>query len=671
MPITKKILACTLGILLIVTDLCFAQTKASKQTLGNAKNDSIQRTLLLNRARSAKDKKESLAYFNAALEYENDTHRRAEILDTIGLFNWQLGNFQEAINYFNQSLDLFSQLKDSLWLGKVHNNIAVVSWGMGNTIEALSHYQKALLFRKAMNDRAGITKVMNNIGLIYQEWGLYDKAFELHSEALEVATEIQDLASITYSYSNLGNCYEYKDEYRKALDSYRRAINIFSKEDSISRHNSFISVNIASVYNQMGKLDSALYHYHKAVEYGQRMDNRYRIAIANHHLGNIHFKLNHVDSAKYYTYKSMDLAKEKNYTGLIRDNLFVLSEIAEQEGRTTSALNYYKRASALKDSLFNSEKINKFNDLQIKYFTEQQETENKILRANNEIQKITINQQQRTARILIITGLIILIVLFVVARSRILLKRLSVRLEKSETELRKANADKDKFFTILAHDLKSPFSGLLGTTDLLASNFDDLPPESIKELLFAMKDSSTNVYALLEGLLQWSQVQTGTMSYQFEKIDILKIGTNVCKLLTTNAQHKDIELRLKIQPNTFAFADEKTISSVFRNLISNAIKYTNPQGHITVEAITKQGLIEISVTDNGIGMDKKTCSRLFDITQMISQQGTQNEQGTGLGLILTKEFIQKNKGQIHVESELGKGSRFTFTLPAFNQESLK
>lgn len=664
---TKKILVCALGIMMILTDLCFAQTKRSPQNLGSLKNDSIQRTLLLNQARSAKDKEKSLAYFNDVLAFEKDTQRRAETLDTIGLFNWQLGNFQEAINYFHQALNLFSQLKDSLWIGKIHNNIAVVSWGMGNSIEALSHYQKALLFRKAMNDLPGISKVLNNIGLIYQEWGLHDKAFELHSEALAIASEIDDLPSITYSYSNLGNCYENRNEYQKALENYRQAIHIFSKEDSISRYNSFISVDIANVYNQMGMLDSARYHYHQAVEYGKRMNNRYRIAIANHHLGHIHLKLNHIDSAKYYTSQSIDLAKEKNYTGLIRDNLYILSEIAEQEGNTSLAFAHYKQASFLKDSLFNSEKINKFNDLQIKYFTEQQETENQILRANNEIQRVTIRQQKMVTHLLITGGVLTLLALVFVARSRISLKRLSVRLEKSETELRKANADKDKFFTILAHDLKSPFSGLLGTTELLASNFDDLPPKSIKELLFAMKDSSTNVYALLESLLQWSQVQTGTMSYQFEKIDILQIGTNVCNLLTTNAQQKDIELRLKIQPNTFAFADEKTVSSVLRNLISNAIKYTNPQGLITVEATSKQNEIEILVTDNGIGMDKKTSSRLFDITQMISQQGTKNEQGTGLGLILSKEFIQKNKGQIHVESEPGKGSRFTFTLPAFHQ----
>ncbi|MGQ7869771.1 tetratricopeptide repeat-containing sensor histidine kinase [Sunxiuqinia sp. sy24] len=639
--------------------------------LANTSGDSAKAELLKKLAQSSLEKNKSVYYYTSALEFEKDSFQRAHLLDRIGLFNWQLGNFQEAINHFNQAYTLFSQLNDSLWLGKVHNNIAVVNWGLGNTIDALSNYQKALAIREAIKDTAGVSKVMNNIGLVYQDWGLYDKAYELHYKALKMATEIRAMSSIAYSYANIGNCYENTNELGKALKSYHQAIDILTEKDGGIPSYSFVSVNIASVYSKMNQLDSAQYHYRQAVQYGIHMNNLNRIAIAEHHLGHNYLRLNQLDSARYYTQKSLKLSEEKNYAGVIRDNLFVLSKMAEKEGRTTSALDYYKQAATLKDSLFNAEKLTKFNDLQIKYFTEQQEKENQILRTNNELQQITIRQQKMVSYILITGGVLILLVLAIVARSRISLKRLSVKLEKSEMELRKANADKDKFFTIIAHDLKSPFNGFLGTTDLLVSNFDELPTGTIKKFLHAMKDSTSNLYALLESLLQWAQVQTATMQYRFEKVDVHQIAMSVTDLLETNANQKNITLTRKIQEDTLAYADEKSVASILRNLVSNAIKYTNPEGTVLVETIRNEHNIEISVTDNGIGMSKKTSDKLFDISQMVSQQGTENEQGTGLGLILTKEFVEKNKGRIWLKSEPGKGTKFTFTLPAFDEQKSK
>ncbi len=669
-PINTRLLFFAVFFLTIYTGLAHSSHQENlNDLLADTQGDSAKAELLKKLAQSSLEKNKSVYFYTSALEFEKDSFQRAFILDKIGVFNWQLGNFQEAINYFNQSHALFTELNDSLWLGKVLNNIAVVNWGMGNSIDALRHYQKALTIREAINDTNGVSKVMNNMGLVYQEWGLYDKAYELHYQALEQAKQIKSMSSVAYSYANIGNCYEKMNELDKALENYTQALDILTEKEDDNPSYSFVSVNIANVYSKMNQLDSAQYHYRQAVKYGIQMNNLNRIAIAEHHLGHNFLHLNQLDSARYYTQKSLKLSQEKNYAGLIRDNLFVLAEMAEKEGQTTNALKYYKQASALKDSLFSAEELTKFNDLQVKYFTEQQEKENQILRTNNELQRVTIRQQKMVSHILITGGVLVLLILVVVARSRISLKKLSVRLEKSEAELRKVNADKDKFFTIIAHDLKSPFNGFLGTTDLLVNNFDDLPPGTIKKFLVALKDSSSNLYALLESLLQWAQVQTETMQYQFEKIDVHEIGMSVSQLLESNAAQKEISLVRKIQKDTLAYGDEKSVSSVLRNLVSNAIKYTNPGGEVVIETVKKANYIEISVSDNGIGMNKQTRDKLFDITQMISQHGTQSEQGTGLGLILSKEFITKNKGQIWLESEPGKGSKFTFTLPVFNHQN--
>jgi signal transduction histidine kinase/Tfp pilus assembly protein PilF len=644
-----------------------ADEDSIKQLLTTTPEDSAKTKILLQLARSSKDREIALEYYAEALNYENNKLRTAEIIDTLGLFNLQLGNYKEAMAYFNQAKVLFYELQDSLWIGKIHNNIAVVNWGVGNSIEALSNYQKALNIRKAINDQPGVCKVMNNIGLVYQDLGLYDDALTWHKQALTIALEINDSSAIVYSYSNIGKYYEYHNEPDEALKTYTQGLKILM-DQSKKHSDSFLSSSLGSVYEKMNQPDSALYHYHMAVAYGDRMNNSNRIAIARHHLGKIHLKLGQLDSAKLYINASMELSRLKNYPPLIRDNLFALSEIKEHEGRVPAAMNYYKQASELKDSLFSSENIKKLNDLQIKFFTEQQEQENQLLRKNNEIQRITIRQQKMVSHILITGGALILLVLVVVARSRISLKRLSTKLEKSESELRKANADKDRFFTIIAHDLKSPFSGFLGTTDLLLDDFDQLSTDSIKKMLAVLKDSSSNLYALLESLLQWAQVQTGSMQYEFGERDVHEIATSVNNLLAANASQKQIILTQTIQPNTIVYADEKSVATILRNLVSNAIKYTNPGGHIMIEAVKKPSQIIISVSDNGIGMEKETCKRLFDITEKTSLQGTKNESGTGLGLILCKEFVEKNMGEIWVASTPGQGSKFTFSLPAFTEK---
>jgi len=234
-------------------------------------------------------------------------------------------------------------------------------------------------------------------------------------------------------------------------------------------------------------------------------------------------------------------------------------------------------------------------------------------------------------------------------------------------ELKAVNANKDKFFSIISHDLKSPFNGLLGITEILDSDYDELSLEEIKEMIQVLRNLSVNVYDLLDGLLQWAQTQTGIMEYNFENFDIYEKGENVLELLSVNAKSKNILLQNNIKLNSDVFADVKSVETILRNLISNAIKFTQPQGIIKLESEINEKEIYISVIDTGIGMSEKNRSKLFKIEEHHTTIGTNNEVGSGVGLILCKELVEKNGGKIWVESELGKGSKFSFTLPLFNK----
>jgi len=630
-----------------------------KSVLRQTQEDALKVEILLQLAHNseADDLLKTANYYSETLNFNLEKTVRGTVLNSLGMVYLRMGDNSSALQKFREAADIFTEQNDSTMLGRVYNNTGVANYWLGNSNQALDSYLSALEIRQALNDKIGVSKVLNNVGMIYHDWGLYSDALAWFDRALAAATDAGAPYEMAYSYSNIGTTYKKLKQFGEALKNYRKGHRFAVEVDEQNRKNSYFSPFFGDLYMELSHLDSALYFYKEALNYANRINNKNRIAQAEYKLGMVYFELGELHRAKEHLNRSYSAAVENNYVSLEQDNLFVLSEVAEREGNTGEALFFLKRATAMRDSLFNADKLSKFNDLQIKHFTEQQNRENLLLKQQNEIQEIAIRQQKVKTRILVISGIFVLAILFFIARSQISFKKISARLEKSEKELLKVNAGKDKFFALIAHDLKSPFNGLLGVTEILSENFDELPPEHSKKLIIELKKSVSNVYALVEGLLSWARIQTGKIEYRFEKTDLFNLAEEVIEQLETSAKNKNIKLEQNIGKNTFAVADEKSVLAIFRNLISNAIKYTNP-------GVKKESFTEVSVEDNGTGMSAEKLKKLFKIAKIDSEEGTARETGTGLGLILCKEFVEKNKGKIWAESEPGKGSRFVFTLPA-------
>ena len=242
-------------------------------------------------------------------------------------------------------------------------------------------------------------------------------------------------------------------------------------------------------------------------------------------------------------------------------------------------------------------------------------------------------------------------------------KQAEKALRESEQHLREANAAKDKFFSIIAHDLKNPLTTMLSGSETLSEFIDYMTKDDMKNFATSINESTRRLYNLLTNLLEWSRSQTGKIEYRPNIVDIEAMVLNVITLLISNAKAKFIELVSEIKPDTTAFCDENLILIVLRNLISNAIKFTDDGGKVIVSANDDGDFITISVADNGVGISPENLAKLFRIDVSYTTKGTQSEAGTGLGLLLCKEFIEQNKGKIWAESEPGKGSTFKFTLP--------
>jgi len=230
-------------------------------------------------------------------------------------------------------------------------------------------------------------------------------------------------------------------------------------------------------------------------------------------------------------------------------------------------------------------------------------------------------------------------------------------------ELKRSNFAKDKFFSIIAHDLRSPFNALLSYSDILLEEFNELSRDELKEYITHINNVSSNIFELLNNLLDWSKIQTDKFYFSPEVIDMEQTISKVCNLLKEIAKSKNIELLIQCDDRCLAYADQNMISTVLRNIISNAIKFSNENSQIEISAKNDIDKVRISVKDYGIGMLPEDIQKLFRIDINHTTLGTSQERGTGLGLILSKEMIEKNSGQIFVESSLGNGSTFSFTLP--------
>ena len=236
-------------------------------------------------------------------------------------------------------------------------------------------------------------------------------------------------------------------------------------------------------------------------------------------------------------------------------------------------------------------------------------------------------------------------------------------LDKTIKELNLEIASKDKFFSIIAHDLRSPFIALLGFSNYLFDELETLAKDEMKTIADNILKSAKLTFGLLENLLQWARIKTGRIIFEPENADLYKIVSEITDLFKGNINNKSISFIINIPENIYAYADLNMLQTVLRNLISNSIKFTRNNGNIKISALEEDKYIRIKVTDDGIGMSPGKINKLFQIDQNVSSVGTNKEEGSGLGLIFCKEFIEINNGKIFVKSKPGEGSEFSFILP--------
>jgi signal transduction histidine kinase len=407
----------------------------------------------------------------------------------------------------------------------------------------------------------------------------------------------------------------------------------------------------------------ALDYYLTAYESPVFARKQYERAAVLVNLGNVYHKLGENDKAEKFAKEGAELAHTGGYLAFEQSGLIVLSEIAASTNNYKQAYAYLHKANTVKDSIWSEEVKGEVAEATFKLALKQAETENALLLKDNEIKEQTIYKQWFFVGTTVVVLLLVIILMIVMVRNNQRQKALNQVLDEKNRQLEELNITKDKFISIIAHDLKSPFNTLLGFLTELDENYLDYDEKTRHDIIHKLKKNSYNTFNLLINLLDWSQSQQGKLKSFPEDFVLTKITEEVFTLLSTRATMKKQTLTADFDENLFAHTDPQLLKSILINLVNNAIKFTPLGGRIMVTAKTDGKSLQLSVADSGIGIPQREIGNLFRLDSRFNRKGTEQEPGTGLGLVMVHEYVNLLEGEIQVTSEEGKGSTFTLILP--------
>ncbi|MFK5856998.1 MAG: ATP-binding protein [Bacteroidota bacterium] len=623
---------------------------------------------------------DALKQYKLALAYTNnlDSERdKAVILSNIALLFSHIYEIDSAKLYFNKTI-LFAEENNILDIqNKAVFDLGNLNLNQGNYIDAAHNLTKVKEQLEINHDSVLLMYVHSAFGILYTRLNKFEPALLNYKKAIELDQVIPGVDNISNNYINIGELYfSLQSNFDTALYFYQKAI-----ETALPhfKNNIELSANINSgnTFLEMNELDSVNSYYQKAIS--DTLINSFpdRKAALLINIGVYHIKNKDYIEARHYLNTGLDMV---NKLGILHYKVVALHKLSlldSIEGNFKQSRQYYVDFKTVSDSL---KKINAENEiaiLEFEKFMEQEKLNNQDLVEENEI-------KSKMMWLSIATVLALLILLFMLYLNRTRVKHLhkllsgkhedlkilneeltvtNETLVTQQEQLKELNISKDKFFSILSHDLKSPFNGLLGMLGLINDEWEQISDEEKRNMLQLLFSSSKKTYNLLEDILSWAKTQQGLIK---SKPEIININTKIKEttdLLMAQIVAKDQQLTLDVPAKLEINSDELLFSHIIQNLVNNAIKFTPQNGSITVKSDTIDNQIHVCVIDDGIGIPKDKISKIFDMNSDFNRPGTAGEKSTGMGLLLTKEYAKIINAKLTVKSIEGKGSTFCLIVP--------
>lgn len=606
-----------------------------------------------------------------------DEVKTAQALMKIGLNYYMLNKYMKAKDYFERALEIFKRNQYFTGIAEALQSIALQLSHWGEYEDALKFNYEAINFWREIDNIFQIATVNYNIGIIYMELGDLTRSKECFEKSLSLFEEINSTEELINSTARIGDIHLQNNEYDEALEYYLKADMIGQQinDKSIEAETSF---NLGKAYNFNGDYFKAVDYLRKSIRLNEVQGNIKALSENYAELGLVYNNIDRLDQALFYLKKGLEISLSLNYKYQSTIYYKYLMEVYSKLGNFEDAFSCYKLYIEGRDQINTEEGKLKSAEILVKYQVSLKEKENERLRQNEQLINAQLKNQYLVIALVALALIVLLIMLTIFNKRYKINRRLNVQLclknkeienhqkkvESLNADLQAANSAKDRFFSIIAHDLKNPFNSLMGFIELLIEDYHTFSDDERQEFLSQMKFSSNRIYALLQNLLLWGSNQMGKTEVIIEKVDLSKIAEDTISLVSSNADKKNITIFKDIPKGVAVFGDKNMISTVLLNLITNAIKFTPKDGTVEIHTYMKDDVVQVMVADTGVGISQENLEKLFRIDENVQSEGTNSEKGTGLGLILCKEFVEKNNGKIWAESIEGDGSWFYFTIPA-------
>ncbi len=610
-----------------------------RNTYNITKSDSILRPYLDQIEKITDSKLQGLTLYSGAIMYENEREN------------------EQALVYANKALIKYEEagLERSKEYAAIKNFIGKFLTNINRFGESNIYLNEAQAIYLTNNDSLGLMGLYTDFAILFSQIGLFDKATDYLEKRRKYMSTVNDIDK-AYDWVNVGRNLIIQERYEDALNNYHKTLGLSAFPPEFEFINMYTYNGIIECLYFTNQRDSIPYYFTKLDAEFEKL-NRQKTFEFLYLQSNFLYLLHEEKYAKaeQIGLKLYNNSVKTNDGAEIEMHALFLSELYRQQKDYKNALKYTDIYTTKRDSTKEFNKISALLLYQTQYETK--EKENAILKLESE-KKI----EQTKSKFFSIAAFVMLSILLIILYLFRQIQKARTKLEKSNIQLQDLNATKDKFFGIIAHDIRSPITALDGVSEQMTYYLEKNDTNKLNRLADRIDTTAKRLTSLLDNLLNWALLQTGMIPYNPKSVNIQSVAQENINLFLPVAEAKNIILNNEISAASPVFSDENALQTIIRNLLNNAIKFTPQGGEVSISTEEKGNKIFIKINDTGTGIAADKLEKLFSLEKK-SSKGTAGEKGSGLGLMLCKELVELNKGTIQAISELGKGSSFVFSLP--------
>jgi two-component system, sensor histidine kinase and response regulator len=576
-----------------------------------------------------------------------------------------------AFQYAQQAVDLAELLNYKNGLAVSLENLGWILYRKGDFSKSLETSTRALKITREIKDQTGVARCLINIAAIHYEQKQFHNAIRYFKEAYANANELDDVQTMARCYNNIA--YTFKGlEQLDSAEYFANAAMAISKKLTDPYMSGFAMRTLGDVDMGRKQTQEALKKYFACYEIALKVDNTFLKSSVLHRIANCYARLKQYDEALNYLNDNVVITKKFGFKDELERAYKLMSEIYYHINDLKHAYEYQLLYVTLHDSLYDQRGQEQIALMQIRLETEMKQAQIELLMKDAELKAKDINKKQVWIYFYVGCLSLLCILAFVLyynnrhnRNARISLQQKNREIQTQTLQLRNLNSTKDKLFSIISHDLRSPVASLKALLEIVSTT--GLTQEEFVDITKVLKRNLDSVYEDLDNLLLWAQTQLTGLQAVPEAVDLKNIADEKINLFADVAENKKLTVINSIPEGVLVHADKNHIGLVFRNLLANAVKFNKVGGVIKIDVDEREHHCEVSVSDSGVGINESDLGKLFDPQTHFTTVGTQKEKGMGIGLLLTKEFLEKNNGSISVSNNKGQGTTFTFKLKTIPQ----